>query len=121
MVKVTYKTGEQTIGWFNGQVNDGNRNAMSYGAVPQTSDATGTPVVSPVTVTTGTTLTVPLNAAQITIISSAALRISELSDVSTYFVIPATTPITIDVARLAFLYLKQDSTSCTVQFYFRIV
>lgn len=115
---VTQKTSTN----FGGTVTDGNRVAMNgFGNWPQTSDATGTPVVSPVTVTTGTTLTVPERAIQITISSSAALRISELSDYSTYFVLPANGTITIDVARLGLLYLKQDSGSCTVQFYFNIV
>ena len=108
---------------FGGLVNDGNRNAMTgvLGSWFQTSDATSSPINSPTTVTTGTTLTVPSNAAQIVISSSAALRISELSDMSTYFVLPASGMITLDVARLSLLYLKQDSGSCTVQFYFNVV
>ena|SRR5882757_5331672 len=120
MATVTLKTKADPSN-FGGLVNDGNRNAMQFGNWPQTSDATASPVTSPVTVTTGTILTIPNNAAQIVISSSAALRISELSDVSTYFVLPANTLLTIDIARLGLLYLKQDSGSCTVQFYFSVV
>jgi hypothetical protein len=122
MATVTLKT-KNTPSNFGGVVNDGNRNALTgvLGSWIQTSDGTGTPVTSPVTVTTGTTLTIPPNAAQIVISSSAALRISELSDVSTYFVLPANVSLTIDVARLSLLYLKQDSGSCTVQFFMVMV
>jgi len=120
MAVPTFKT-HQVPNNFGGLVNDGNRNAMQFGSFLQTSDATDTPVTSPATVTTGTTLTVPQNAVQVTLSSSAALRISELSDVSTYFVLPANATITIDLTRLSLLYLKQDSGSCTVQFYFSCV
>lgn len=107
---------------FGGTPTDANRVALiTLGSWPQTSDATGTPVNSPATVTTGTTLTVPERAVQVVISSSAALRISELSDVSTYFVLQANGTITLDVTRLGLLYLKQDSGSCAVQFYFSIV
>ncbi len=110
---------------FGGLVNDGNHNAMSgaIGSGIQTTDATASPVASPATVTTGTTITVPLNATSVTIYSSAALRISETSTTmsTSYFAIPATTVMTIDVARMASFYLKQDSGSCTVQFFFAVV
>lgn len=107
---------------FGGSPTDGNRVPLAtLGSYMQTADATASPVVSPVTVTTGTTLTVPAQAIKVTIFSSAALRISEVSNAATYFVLPANIAITIDITRQGFLYLVQDSGSCTVQFYFSMV
>jgi hypothetical protein len=47
--------------------------------------------------------------------------VSESSAVTGYFVVPASNSIAIDVSRMASIYLKQDSGSCTVQFYFVVV
>lgn len=107
---------------FGGTPTDGNRVALiGTSSYIQTSDATGTPVTSPATVTTGTSLTVPERATKVTFSTTAALRISELVDASTYFVLPANGVVTIDVTRLALLRLQQDSGSCTVSFYFSLV
>lgn len=107
---------------FGGAVVDANRNALvNVGAGIQTSDITGTPLNSPITVTTGTTVNVPLNAVSVTLQSSAALRISESSTTTGYFVLPTAATISMDIARMASFFLKQDSGSCTVQFYFKVI
>jgi len=108
---------------FGGLTNDANRNAMTgaVGAGIQTQDNTGTPITSPATVTTGTTLVVPLNAISLVLYTSAALRVSEVSSYASYFVVPTANSISIDVSRMANVYLKQDSGSCTVQFFFVVV
>ncbi len=102
---------------------DGSHNTMTgyMGSGIQTQDSTASPVTSPATVTTGTTLTVPINASAIVLYTSAALRVSELSTTTGYFVVPAANSIEIDVARMGSIYLKQDSGSCTVQFYFIVI
>lgn len=108
---------------FGGLVNDGNRNAMTgvLGNSMQTRDATTSPVESPVTVNTQTTLTVPQNAAQVTIVSTTnAVQVSEDSSQTDYFLLPAGLPWTFDVARQQNVYLK-TSGSTAVNFYFTII
>jgi hypothetical protein len=108
---------------FSGLVTDGNRVAMTgaLGNFIQTIDATGTPVASPVTVNTTTTLTVPQGAVEITIMSvTNAVQVSEDSTQSAYFTLPAATVMTFDVARQQYVYLK-TSSSTVVSFYFKVV
>lgn len=89
-----------------------------------TTDATGTPQVSPITVSSSViNLVVPDNATQLVLSNNAnALRISEVSTVTgNYYVLPASTSnFVIDVARMTNVYLLQDSASVTVQFMFII-
>ena len=108
---------------FGGLVNDANHNAMTgvTGAGPQTTDISGSPVTSPATVSTGTTLTVPLNAAQVTLISNVGINISELAALTDYFTLPASTLLTIDVTRCSKLYLSSTAGNATVSFYFNVV
>lgn len=94
-----------------------------------TEDATGTPVVSPATVSNSatTTLTVPAAAVLLTVYSSVALRVSEDSTFTHYFVVPATTLVTFpcltpdadsQLTNTGAIYLKGDAASATVQFRF---
>lgn len=110
---------------FGGMVTDGNRVAMVVvGNWPQTSDATDTPKTSPLTVSNSTvTLTVPERAVQLVLApTSNDVRVSELSDVSTYYVVKANITSTIDCARLGSIYLLRDGgADATVQFYFNII
>lgn len=116
----TSATGDDNFG---GAVVDSNHQPLiGMGAGIQTSDITTVPVTSPIpAVTTGTTLLIPLNAIEITIISSSALRVSETSGTTGYFVIPAATAFTFGTARMGSIFLKQDSTSCVVSFYFAVI
>ncbi len=93
-----------------------------------TTDATGTPLTSPLSFTTGvTTLVVPAAAVQLTLTPSAALRISEEpTAAANYYVIPANTTVTVPcmtprldgVTTTGNLYIKGDSGSGTVNFFF---
>lgn len=118
---VTLKTSTN----FGGMATDGNRVAMVViGNWPQTSDATASAKTSPLTVSnSAVTLTVPERAIQLTLApTSNDVRFSELSDVSTYYTVKASTTLTIDCARLGFIYLLRDGGSdATVQFYFTII
>lgn len=96
------------------------------GAGPQTQDASGTPVVSPATVsnTAVTTLNIPQNAAQLYVIAATnTVNISEAdATVATnYFTIPTGAMIEIDVTRCAVLYLKANTGASTLSFYFNVV
>lgn len=87
----------------------------------QTTDATGTPLTSPLSVTTGTTiLKVPLNVSWVTLFASAATSVSEVANMATYFTIPASTPVPIPVANQQFVYLT-TATTATVSFYFSVI
>lgn len=106
---------------FGGLVNDGNRNAMQFGGVLLTRDATGTPQNSPLTVNTTATLIVPQNAVQVTLVSvTNAVQVSEDSTQTAYFSLPAGVPWTFDCARMANVYLK-TSGSTVVSFVFNTV
>lgn len=108
---------------FGGVCVDANHISMSYAAGMQTTDISTVPIVSPVAVTTGavTTLTNPLNAVQITLATNQDLRLSELSTMATYYIIPGGTTITVDIARVATLYVKADSSNANVKFYYAVV
>jgi hypothetical protein len=94
-----------------------------------TEDATGTPVTSPAAVSNVgiTTLNVPTAAAQVLIISSVALRVSEDSTMTHYMVIPANTPVNFPCLTPAIdqqlintgaLYMQGDASAAVVQFRF---
>ena len=100
-------------------VKDDNNESIVTGNGIQTFDSTASPKNSPLAITTGTTtLAVPSNAAEVVFNSSVALRISEVSNLATYFVIGASTTIAIPVGRLDNIYVAGDSSSGTLQFYF---
>lgn len=113
---------------FGNLVNDAAHNALTgvTGAGPQTVDISGTPVVSPATVSnTGvTTLTIPLNAAQVTFLAATnTVNISE-SDATVaanYFTIPTGTQVVVDVTRCSVLYLKANTGASTLSFFFNVV
>lgn len=115
----------QPEGYFGGLTNDANHNGMTgvLGSGMQTTDISASPIVSPATVTTGgTTVTIPVNAAQMVIIATTEpLLISETSAYTNTFLLPVATLITIDVARMGLIYLKGSGGSATVNFYFNIV
>lgn len=117
------KTRSGTLSNFKGLKTDGNRIAMTgaVGNIILTQDATGTPVVSPVTVNTTQTLTVPANAVSCTIVSvTNAVQISEDSTQAAYFSLPAAVPFTFDCADMKEIYLKTGS-STVVSFMFKAV
>lgn len=108
--------------------NDGGHNAMT-GAIGngfQTVDISGTPVVSPATVSNVavTTITVPLNATQLNLVAATnTVNISEAdATVATkYFTIPTGVVVTLDVALQSVLYLKSNTGASTLSFWFTIV
>jgi hypothetical protein len=103
---------------------DAGRNSMTgvLGNRIQTQDATPTsPVTSPATVNTATTLIVPQNAAQLTVVSTTnAVQVSEDSTSGESFAVPAGVIWTFDVANQQDVYLKTGS-STVVNFYFTII
>lgn len=108
---------------FGGLRTDANRVAMTgaLGNVMQTTDANASPVVSPVTVNTTQTLTVPQGAVSCTIISvTNPVQVSEDSTQSTYFSLPAGVPWEFDCADQQFIYLKTGG-STVVSFLFKVV
>jgi len=111
---------------FGGQVVDANHLAMTFGAGPQTIDISASPVSSPATVSNSavTTLTVPLNAVQLNLITATnTVNVSEADATvaSKYFTIPTAQLITIDVARISLLYLKANTGAATLSFWFSVV
>ena len=120
---VTARKTEGARSNFAGVKTDANRVAMMgpAGNIIQTIDATGTPLVSPLTVNTTATLVVPNGAVSCTFISvTNALQISEDSTQSAYFSLPAGIPFTIDCVDMANIYLKTGS-STVVSFLFKVV
>lgn len=108
---------------FGGLRSDGNRVSMTgaLGNTIATQDATATPITSPTTVTTTSTLLVPVNAVQCSIVSTTNnVQISEDSTQSTFFAIPAGQIYTIDCANMTQIYLKVAS-STVVNFVFKLI
>ena len=88
-----------------------------------TSDGATSPVTSPLAVDTSSveTITVPPEAVSLVISGSVALRISEDSNMNSYFVLPADTPIILDVANEDYVYVRGDSASGSCYFIFQLV
>ena len=114
---------------FSGLAVDGNRVSMTgvIGSGIQTTDATATPVASPMSMsgTTVYTLNVPTNAASIIVhctTASTGIRVSEDSTVTSYTVISNSDgPCQFDVSRQSKIYFKIDAGSPTLAFHFVIV
>lgn len=111
---------------YGGMVNDANRNTMLIGAGPSTVDISGTPVVSPATVSNSavTTLTIPVNAAQVNFLATTnTVNVSESDSTvaANYFTVPTGVQITVDIARCAVLYLKANTGSSTLSFWFNTI
>jgi hypothetical protein len=113
---------------FDSLVNDANHNAMTgaVGSGFQTVDISGTPIVSPATVSNSavTTFTTPLNATEINFLASTnTINISESDSTvaANYFTIPDGVVVTLPVARLAKFYAKANIGNATLSFWYTIV
>lgn len=96
---------------------DGSTASIQIGSTFQTSDNTGTPQISPLSYTTGvTTLIMPDNAAEVILAPSTDLRVSEISSMSQYYVIPAGQAEVIGVGKQQIVYVKADSSSGNLNF-----
>lgn len=89
----------------------------------QTRDVTGTPKTSPLAVSsTEIVVAVPDGAAELVIVyTSAGLRISEITGMARYFVLPTGGSVVLPVANIDNVYLKRDSGDATVQFFFSLL
>jgi hypothetical protein len=108
---------------FSNLQNDGQRTPLGYGNRMQSKDATGTPVYSPITNASGSgvTLTVPQNAAQISIFCTVTCLVGEDSTYTYGVTIPANTYVTFDIANQQYIYLKPSSGTNTTSFCFNII
>ena len=127
-VQKTAPTEPDQLSNFNNLVVDGSHVGMTgaLGSGFQTTDATGTPVVSPVTVSNAgvTTIIVPASAIQVTVIAiTNTVNVSEAdATVATkYFTVPTGVPITFEVARLSKFYMKANGGASTLSFFFNVV
>ena len=86
-----------------------------------TADITASPKTSPLTVSNAAiTLAVPTNAISVTFFSTSNdVRVSDVSGVSTYFVLKASVLVTIPCAKMSSIYVLRDGGSdATLQFFF---
>lgn len=113
------KTGTSTNNLFR----DASHAPVPVGGSFQTSDATTSPNVSPLTVSSSAIdLIVPSNAIKLVITNaSAGVRVSELPAVSNYLLVQASGTLSIDCSRMTDIYLIRDSGDAVVQFYFSLV
>lgn len=113
---------------FAGVVVDGNHVGLTgaIGSGPQTVDISGTPIVSPATISNAgvTTLTIPLNAVEVNFLAATnTVNVSE-SDSSVaghYFTVPVGVQTTVDVSRTSVLYLKANAGASTLSFWFNVI
>jgi len=102
--------------------NDARDNVVQVSKNFLTQDATATPQTSPLTVSsTEIDIVVPNKAVEMIIVfTDQPFRISEVTGMARYFVLPAGYSHTLQVAAATHVYLKRDTSSdATVQFYFR--
>lgn len=101
---------------------DSNHHAMTgaLGWFFQTQDATATPVTSPATVNTTTTLVVPQNAVQLFVSSATTFNITEDSSYTAKFAVPANTIFSFDCMGLTNVYLSTGSSQ-SVSFAFKML
>jgi hypothetical protein len=124
----TQKTASGNLNNFGNLVVDSAHVGLTgvVGAGPQTVDISGTPIVSPATISNSavTTLTIPLNAVQVTFLAASnTVNISEsvAAVTSHYFTIPVGEPVVVDVSRTSVLYLEANSAPATLSFYFNVI
>lgn len=88
-----------------------------------TQDATPSPQKSPLAITTTvTTLTLPSNAAEVVLKSDVAIRVSEEATAADhYWLQSAGVPTAYGMANTSTLYVRTDSGSGTLYFYFNTV
>lgn len=98
---------------------DSNKESMQTGTGILTTDISGTPKTSPLAYSsTILTIAIPENAAEVVFKPSTAMRVSEASNMSTYYVISAGTTHAFGVSRTDNLYVVRDAGDGTLNFYF---
>jgi len=98
---------------------DNNRVPIMTGSGILTSDATGTPQTSPLTINaTVTTIVVPTNAAEMVVQCNADLKISEAVGMATYFTLSAGVALALPLSATDTIYLSTVSGAGILQFYF---
>lgn len=98
---------------------DGSQAVLQTGTGIVTVDISGTPKASPLALTTATsTIAVPLNCAEMVIYCTTAVRISEDSTMTRYFIVPASTSWVIPLGKTDTFYLAADSGTPSLFFYF---
>jgi len=103
-------------------VRDDNNVAVPIGSAFQTTDNTSPEVTSPYTYTTAvTTIVVPDRAVELILAPTTALRVSELSAVTNYYVITAGSAETFPCARMQNIYIRGDAAGGTLNFRFVLV
>lgn len=103
-------------------VRDDNNVPVPIGSDFSTSDASGTPKVSPLAYSSSEiAITVPDRAVEMVLAPSTALRVSEVTGMANYYVIPTDTAETVPCARMQTIYIKRDSADGSLNFRFILV
>ena len=98
---------------------DDNRVPIMTGSGFETQDATGTPQTSPLSYSSSViTIAIPENAAEVVLLPSTALRVSDIVGMTRYFTIPADTALALGISKMDNLYIVRDSADGTLNFYF---
>ncbi len=101
---------------------DSNQKPVQVGSSFSTQDATTSAKTSPLAVSSVViAITVPDRAVEFIVNPSADMRISDVSDASTYDVIAAGTKESIPCARMQTIYVVRNSGDLTLNFRFTLV
>jgi len=101
---------------------DGGHAPMQVASSISTQDSTAVPQTSPLSYTSAvTTITIPVNAAEIVLNPTTQIRISELAAMTRYTVVPALSPMVVPCGKLDSLYVTRDATSGSLRFHFHLV
>ena len=103
---------------------DDNHEKVQVGSSFTTADATGTPKTSPLTVSsTEIAITVPDRAVEVIFaVTGADIRVSEVTGMANYYVIPEDAAEAIGCARMPIIYVKRNAAvDATLNFRFTLV
>jgi hypothetical protein len=97
---------------------DGHNQAVQVGSTFVTRDATtGTPQASPLAYTTSeTAIVIPDESLELRLFPTTDLRVSEVTGMARYTVVPGGTEVVFPVARMSTVYVKGDTVAGSVRF-----
>lgn len=107
---------------FNSLSRDDNQVALPTGTAFSCTDATTSPQLSPLTVSTSATnLAIPSNAAEVILSAAADIQVSPTSGFTTYFTLAAGNLMSFPVARVDNIYIKAATGTTPLSFAFILV
>lgn len=101
---------------------DGNNQTIQAAIGFQTYDASTSPKTSPLSYSSSViTIAVPSNAIEVSFLPSTSMRVSELSNMASYFTVDAGREQPFELGSQDYIYIKRDSEDGVVNFRFILI